>query len=232
MKLTCPSCDTRLRFHKMDIDADEAVCSKCGERSSISEQLGHEAPVRQTMVVPDSFDLRQAPSGVSFENEGLGWRITATIRSGIGYFLFLFAIIFGIAAVLIVLVPQINAGKFDLMESLFGIPFVGASLLMGTISLFLLFGETKVEADQRDPDVGRIFVGLGSLGWSRNVRWSEVTQIEETDSGGTVNDRPIMQITLHRDQGDIHFGALLSKPRLHYVMYALTQLVTLSPVDR
>lgn len=227
MKLICPSCDAQLLFNRMNIDADEAACPQCGQRTSISALLADEPPIRQVVIVSDSFDINQPPPGVSYQRDGMGWRITATTRHGVGYFLIVFALVFSGIACGVIYGPQLAAGKFDLKESLFGIPFIVASLVLVAVGLLFILGRTVVETDEREPDVGRLFVGLGPFGWTRQVPWSEVTRIEETDSGGTVNDQPVMQITLYRSEGDVHFGALLKDPRRRYVLFALQQLVTL-----
>ncbi len=225
MKLICPNCDTQLLFNRMNIDANEATCSHCGQRTSISDLLVDEQPSGQTVIVPDSFDINQPPSGVSYQRDGMGWRITATTRHGTGYFLMVFAVVTLIFACGVIYGPQLAAGKFDLKESLLGILFIVISLVIMAVGLLLIFGRTVVETDEREPDVGRLFVGLGPFGWARQVQWSEVTRIEETDSGGTVNDQPVRQITLYRSEGDVHFGALLKDPRRRYVLHALQQLV-------
>ncbi|RCS56157.1 hypothetical protein DTL42_00060 [Bremerella cremea] len=225
MKLQCPQCETELPADKMDINSNEAVCPRCGERSSISELLGKKPEAVATAEIPEGFDLRQPPPGVRYENDVLGWQITATIRSWTGYFIAIFTVVFALSTLVIFFGLESAEGDSEYAQIFLGIPFVIATLFLAGSAVLLLFGKTVIHSDAMDQDIGLVFFGVGPLGWKSRFRWSEVKRIEETDSGAEMNDKPMKQITLFCDRGDVHFGTLLSAERRRYILFALRQLV-------
>lgn len=58
---------------------------------------------------------------------------------------------------------QIMAGEFNLMLSLFGIPFVLGTLFLGSIALMTVCGKVVVSTSY---DQGKIFTGVGPFGWT------------------------------------------------------------------
>lgn len=209
----------------MNVAADVAVCRECDEAFNISTLLGTEpVTIRNAGWVtdaPDSFDIHQTPPGISYENYGLGWRIAATTRNGAAFFLVPFMCVWSGGSLGGIYGTQIFNGKFELMQSLFGIPFLLGTLLFGSIALLSVVGRTVIRSDDMDEDAGSIFLGIGPIGWTTRFRWSEVLRVEEGSSGNNAK-----QLTLVRDKGDIHFGSMLSEQRRRYVLHALRQLLS------
>ena len=89
MKLECPKCEIDLPARQMNVEANIAVCERCDEAFVISELLGEKPRVFHNAgvgSVPDSFDINQPPSGVQYDNHGMGWRIASTTRSAAAFF--------------------------------------------------------------------------------------------------------------------------------------------------
>lgn len=229
MKLKCPNCDIYLPARQMNVEADVAVCRECDEAFKISTLLGTEpVTIRNAGWVtdaPDSFDIHQPPSGASYENNGMGWRIKSTTRNAAAFFLVPFMCVWSGFSLGGIYGTQIANGKFELMQSLFGIPFVLGTLLFGSFALLSVAGRTVIRSDEMDHDAGSIFLGVGPIGWTTRFRWSDVLRIEEGYASGN-NGNNSKQLTLVRDQGDIHFGSMLSEQRRRYVLHALRQLTS------
>lgn len=227
MKLRCPSCEFELPARQMNVEANIAVCERCDEAFAISELLGMKPQVfRNAGIahVPDSFDINQPPSGVRYDNYGMGWRIVSTTRSAIAFFLVPFMMVWSGFSLGGIYGSQIAKGEFDLTLSLFGIPFVLGTLLFGSFAVLSVIGRTVIRSDDMDHDAGSVFLGIGPLGWTTRFRWSEVIGIEESYASRR-NGNQSKQITLKRDMGDIQFGSMLSEKRRRYVLHALRQLV-------
>lgn len=211
----------------MNVEANIAVCERCDEAFVISELLGYKPPMFQNVGiahVPDSFNINQPPSGVRYDNYGMGWRIASTTRSAIAFFLVPFMMVWAGGSLGGIYGSQIAKGEFDLTMSLFGIPFVLGTLLFGSFALLSVIGRTVIRSDEMDHDAGSVFLGIGPLGWTSRFRWSEVIGIEESYANNS-NGNHSKQITLKRDMGDIHFGSMLTERRRRYVLHALRQLV-------
>jgi len=228
LKLKCPNCDITLSTRQMNVDNDLAICHDCNEAFKISTLLTPrpepEVYENAGWIGDDShtFNINDPPGGVSYENYGMGWRIAATTRSAAAFFLVPFMGVWSGFSLWGIYGTQIQEGEFDLLRSLFGIPFVLGTLLFGSIALLSVIGRTVIKSDEMDHDAGSIFTGIGPLGTTKRFRWSEVRLVDETLSSGKNRSK---RITLYRDNGDIHFGGMFSDKRRKYVIRALRQLV-------
>ncbi len=227
MKLKCPNCDVYLSTRQMNVDNDLAICHDCNEAFRISKLLD---PKPEPQVYEnagwvsneyDSFRINEPPAGVSYENYGMGWRIASTTRSGLAFFLVPFMCIWSGFSLGGIYGSQIAEGEFDPLRSLFGIPFVLGTLLFGSMAVMSVIGRVVIKNDELDHDAGSVFMGVGPIGWTRRFRWSEVRRIDETLSTGKNRSK---RITLTRDEGDIHFGSMLSDKRRRYIIHAMRQL--------
>ncbi len=114
---------------------------------------------------------------------------------------------------------QIVRGEFSLAMSLFGIPFIMGTVLMGSHALMTLCGKVEVAVEN-----GRatVFTGIGSLGSRQRFLWDGVgslrTTLKPSRKGGTSE-----QITLEGTTR-VDFGSRLNAERLHFVLSALKQM--------
>ncbi|MBA2117175.1 hypothetical protein [Bremerella alba] len=227
MKLKCPNCDIYLSTRQMNVDNDLAICHDCNEAYKISTLLEPQPEVQVYQNAgwisdeSDSFNIDDPPSGTTYENYGMGWRIAATTRSASAFFLIPFIGAWSGFSMWGLYGTQIQEGEFDLFRTLFGIPFVLGTLLFGSLAVLSVIGRMVVKTDEMDHDAGSVFLGVGPIGSTTRFRWSEVRQIDESLSSGKNRSR---RITLYRDNGDIHFGSMLSNKRRRYVIQALRQL--------
>ncbi len=216
MKVSCPTCKTVLGASALNVATDVAACPNCNEVFAISSILsaGHDI---------DDFDIHQPPSGASFHDTETGWQITASTRSSIAFFLVPFMCVWSGFSLGGIYGSQIVSGKFDLTASLFGIPFVLGTFLLGSIAAMSVFGRLVVSTDRND---GRVFAGVGPFGWTRRFDWMSITAVEEDHLGyhhpGS-NGRAISLI----GQSRLKCGSMLTDARRFYVLKSLRKLLAI-----
>lgn len=87
---------------------------------------------------------------------------------------------------------QIKKGEFDLTMSLFGLPFLIGTIILGSVVLMSLFGKVEVTLGQKS----KVFLGVGPIGWSRYFDWHSIKTIREELSNFRRNGRAQMGIVL------------------------------------
>jgi len=215
MKLFCPKCDTRLGAAQLNIAADVAACPNCDEVFAISSivSAGHLDDVE--------FNIQEPPKGVSFQDTGMGWEIIASTRSATAFFLVPFMCVWSGFSLGGIYGTQIVNGKFNLGMSLFGIPFVLGTLLFGSIAVMSVCGRVVVSADG---NFGRVFTGVGPVGWTRRFDWQSISLVEEDllDYQSRGSNGPVISLV---GKTRLKFGSGLTDARRYYVLKALQRLL-------
>jgi hypothetical protein len=117
---------------------------------------------------------------------------------------------------------QIREGKFDLGQSLFGIPFlIGTLVLLGIIA-YLTFGKWTIALDRGQ---GSVFVGLGPFGWTRHFSYNRNTLVSMRMTNVQVNEQPQKGILVRTDDVDFVFGSLLKEDAKRFIAAAILQQV-------
>jgi hypothetical protein len=112
---------------------------------------------------------------------------------------------------------QIVNGEFNLGMSLFGIPFVLGTLLFGSIALMTVCGKVVIATEDDD---GRVFEGVGPIGWTRRFNWGSISAVEE-DYPSYYHSGNIGKVISLVGQTRLKFGAMLSDPRRYYLLQCL-----------
>ena len=116
---------------------------------------------------------------------------------------------------------QIYNGKFDLVLSLFGIPFFLGSLLFWGLTLMAIWGKVELTLNNKG---GQIFTGLGKIGRTKRFTWDEITSVKESVSSTRINNRQTTNIELEGKKR-ITFGTGLSNSKKYYLLQALKQII-------
>ena len=211
MKPACPACGATFPIADINIAENIALCRKCGKVSKVSE------------LVDQSYDpdlLRQPPKGAWMTPSMNGVAIGASTRSPIAFFLVPFMLVWSGGALGGIYGTQIMKGEFNLVLSLFGLPFLAGSVLFWAITLMALAG--KVEVTLRGK-LGTVFVGVGSLGWKRPFRLEEVQSISEelTETRSHKRGRSTSRAILLDGPKPLRFGSGLSAERRQFIIQAL-----------
>ena len=215
MKITCPKCRLLIPASRLNVGTDVAVCEQCNEAFSISALVA-------AGRVPDTFDVHEPPRGAWFEDAGTGWRIGATTRS-VGAFVYVpFMCVWSGFSLGGIYGSQIVNGEFDLVLSLFGIPFVIGSLMLGSLALMAVCGKVVVTTENDD---GRVFEGVGPIGWTRRFRWESISGVEEDYFGYRNSGNPSMGVISLVGKTRLKFGSMLSEPRRYYLLQCLRRVL-------
>jgi len=208
-KSLCPKCHASIPLDDINVAADTALCRQCGSAWHFSDLL----EVPETRV-----DLMRPPRGAWYNQTGAGFEVGVSTRSFAAFFIIPFMCVWSGVSLGGIYGTQIIHGKFNLFQSLFGIPFLLGTLLIGSFALMTVCGKVVVS---RDGDEGTIFSGIGPIGWKRRFNWSGVTAIRRTVSFGR-NNSPSNQLTLE-GQNRLNFAGGMNAARQEFLLATLQQ---------
>jgi hypothetical protein len=211
---SCSRCGNRLPSTDINVRADAALCRRCGAAFRFSELL-------QGGGFP-AFDLSHPPQGASFQAGPNGFVASAHTRSSQAWFLVPFMLVWSGFSLDGIYVSQFQKGRFDLGQSLLGIPFILGTILLGTQAIMYACGRVSVA---RNADEGSVFQGVGPCGWTRRFRWLDVESVVEGDASYGPRGGPAYRlIMLNFRSGrrlSLNFGTLLSDERRWFLISVL-----------
>ncbi len=218
--MQCPNCSSIVLPENINVATDVAQCKSCHTVFRLSEHLPQSAP-KSTLAVDPLFDLNTPPKGIVVEEVDGNLVINSTTRSiGIAIFMTLFMTVWSGASLGGIYGTQIINGKFDLAMSLFGLPFLGGSILFWSIALMAMFGRVKVTINRNQVE---IFTGIGKLGRTKVIALDDISKVYEKTTrgskGGTSTSIALEGRSIYQ------FGRGLSFERQRYVLNALQLLV-------
>jgi hypothetical protein len=215
MKLRCPACKAPLEGTAVNVAKDVAYCSACESAWSCGELLRREEVGKLNLIDP--------PRGVEFERTPNGFILSATTRSPMAFFIVPFMTVWSGGSLGGIYGQQIAKGEFSLGMSLFGIPFLIASVLFWTAALMAVAGRVRVRVEG---DKGEIFVGIGGLGRTKRFHWSAVRRVGSQQANvrypGGQQDQ--LRVVLS-DGRELPFGSGLNVERQSFVRRALEKLL-------
>lgn len=170
MKLLCPSCNKVLSASEVNETRGVVMCRTCEEFFPLAE-LRSEAELER-------FDPRRVPAGAWYEEREDGVRFGVSLRNCAAFFLVPFTLVWGGGSLGGIYGSQVFSGEFNILLSLFGLPFLFGTIVLVSISLMMVAGKMELHIDG---DEGRIFTGVGPIGWTRRFSLSETTGVELRD---------------------------------------------------
>src|SRR5262249_50986274 len=129
-----------------------------------------------TGQAPDEFNIDEPPRGAWFKETDRGWLVGASIRSAVAFFVVPFMCVWSGISLGGIYGTQIVKGELNLGMSLFGIPFIYGTLLWGSIAAMTVCGKVIVTTEDDD---GRVFVGVGPIGWTGRFSRSSIVSVEK-----------------------------------------------------
>ena len=218
MKISCPSCSKLIPPSGLNVKKDVALCAGCNEAFSISELVasGQDA---------EGFDFSDPPRGVWFDETYDGWTIGATTRSVMAFFLVPFMCVWSGFSIGGIYGQQIVDGEFNLSTSLFGIPFLIGTIVLGSVALMTVCGKVTVTIEKGE---GRVFTGVGPIGWSRRFDWASIKRVEEDHMSTQHAGSQGMVICLVGTK-KLKFGSMLTEDRRDFLLQALRKLLVARP---
>ena len=136
----CPHCGAPIPLDDVNVATDLALCRKCGQTSPFSALAEAASAAHEPLTLP---------KGVSFDQTFDGFRIVCSTRSKTAFFIVPFMLIWSGVSVGGIYGTQLAKGHFNLMTSLFGIPFLLGTVALGCLSLMTVCGHVVIEKKGR-----------------------------------------------------------------------------------
>lgn len=169
MKVFCPKCRRPVAGEDISIANDMAMCRKCDEVFALS-QFANPAGDAGFQV-----DLNNPPSGAWVRPIYDGVEIGATTRHPWVLFLVPFMIVWSGFSLGGIYGRQIISWRFDPCMSIFGIPFLLGTIVLGSFVLMMICGKTTVTITRRG---GELFTGIGRIGIRKLFDPSKAVTVE------------------------------------------------------
>lgn len=172
MEVSCTKCKRKIKAENINLAKDTAFCTTCESLTSLSTLL-ESTPSK-------NFHAHTPVSGTSVDDRGHNWTVSGSHRSWMALFFVPFTAVWAGGSLSGIYGSQLVSGEFNLVKSLFGLPFLIGSVVLITLCLMSLFGRTLVSVENGK---ALIFIGIGSIGWYRRFDWRLIDRVTEDTSG-------------------------------------------------
>jgi hypothetical protein len=174
MEFHCPECGLPIETADLAPAQGVAVCRFC-EKPFPLVACQEAVPFERRNIVPEP----TVPKGVRLEETMDGFRLTLSTRSCIAFFLVPFTLFWAGGSLGGIYGTQIAKGKFELVQSLFGLPFLVGSVFLIALTAMAVAGRCVAELAG-----GRFSIRTGALGIYRtqSADWDDVQACRLTES--------------------------------------------------
>lgn len=214
MQVICPQCGKPIPTQDLNVASDIALCRLCGQTHVLSEL------VRAKSDDASRVDIAHPPPGAWCRTTEHGREIGATTRSPIAFFLVPFFLVWSGGSLGGIYGTQIASGHFNLITSLFGIPFILGTVFLCAMTLMGIGGKVTVTLSRQG---GEVFTGIGSVGVRRRFRLDEIATVREVQSPFSHPGYQHYGGIVLEGKRRIRFGHGLNEARRYFVVEALRQ---------
>ena len=188
----------------MNVATDVARCRHCSEIFALSELI------QANSSVP--IDLDHPPRGAWYAPGVDGFVVGATTRNPVAFFLVPFMCVWSGLSLGGIYGTQIVTGRFNVLMSLFGIPFLLGTLVLGSVAVMSVCGHVVVRLSG---SAGVVFTGVGPIGFRKHFDANEVTAVRVAPdlSGNRASAVLIVLDGPHR----VRFGSGLTEARRDFI---------------
>ncbi|MDC1067579.1 hypothetical protein OAQ99_00315 [Candidatus Kapabacteria bacterium] len=211
--MKCPKCNSGIKSEYINIQSDIARCSACNNVFVISESLNS--------TFDYNFNIQDSPNGTWIISDYNNTTIGASTRSAIAFFLVPFMLIWSGASIGGIYGSQIYNAKFDLLLSLFGIPFLIGSIIFWSLALMSIWGKVEITLNSQG---GKIFKGIGKVGLKKRFDWADISKISEKSSHFRNSKRGTS--IFFEGAKRISFGSTLNDERRYYLISAIRKTIS------
>ncbi|CAG5082907.1 hypothetical protein [Parvicella tangerina] len=212
--MNCPNCRHPIASSEVNVQKDIAHCSSCNHVFKISENI----EAAEDDILLESFDPAVTPDGVHHEIKSDGVYISIKTGSAKTAFILIpFTLAWSGFSLGMLYGRQILSGEFDLVMSIFGLPFLAGSILLIGVVLNSLAGRATLHLTNSG---GTYFHGVGTLGIKKKWRWEETVQIIDTISTVRYPGSGTRAIKIE-GPSRISVGSAIKDDKVDYFYYAL-----------
>lgn len=198
----------------INVSTDLALCRGCGKTFSFSGIVEASAT--------DGPDLAAPPTGAWFEQLPRGFRVGASTRSWVAFFIVPFTCVWSGLSLSGLYGKQITSRHLEPFPSLFGLPFLIGSVIMVSMCAMTVAG--KVELSQSEDRLS-VFIGVGKLGWTRTFLWSDFTSAREDGRRSGFNWNGHGQVIVMEGKRRVAFGSMWNEEKRYFVLSALRKML-------
>ncbi len=206
--LTCPSCSALIPLDDISVAKDIALCRACGRTTAFSRL--------QSVGELNDVNLDIPPKHVREEYDGQSdLALTYRRRSPVLFFLIPFTALWSGGSVgMIYLRPLLQGTPFNVAEALFGIPFLIGTVILLTVITYLFFSRWVIRITGNE---GIVFIGIGSIGWTRRIPIDRSSTITLAACGASVNDQSVPCIRIDTAEKTLSFGAFIKDDSKRFI---------------
>jgi hypothetical protein len=219
MELHCPDCGLPIPAVEVAPSAGLAVCRLCDQTYPLAA-CQQARPLEERADLP----LGPPPKGVVVTEGVDGFRLEASTRSCMAFFLVPFTLLWAGGSLGGIYGTQFYKGEFNLWMSLFGIPFLlGSAFLIG-LTAMTVAGRQVIELKH-----GRLHVHAGAFGlrWGRSVDWRDVESVRLNEKTGR-GYRAVHEVEiLVRGDKPLSLGSGIEADRLRWTLRFLAGRIRL-----
>ena len=174
MEFHCPDCGLPIETADLAPAQGVAVCRFC-EKPFPLAACQEAVPFERRNVAPE----QSVPKGVALEETMDGFRLTLSTRSCVAFFLVPFTLFWAGGSLGGLYGTQIAKGEFNLIMSLFGLPFLVGSVFLIGLTVMTVAGRCVVELAG-----GQFSIRTGALGFYRtqSAAWDDVLSCRLTEA--------------------------------------------------
>ncbi len=204
----CPQCQAMIALDDVNISTDIALCRSCNEVSAFSE-------LHAKSEVPDNIEALSMPKGFrSLTDMEFGKVLIFKKISPVALFLIPFTAVWSGGSMWGIYGTQFMKGKFELTQSLFGIPFLLGTIILVSITTFCVFAKRTVKMSKGR---GQIFTGVGPIGKKKTFLYHPNTSVSIVNSSMRQNNRVMKCIEIQGGSKSLKFAAGLKDSELEYM---------------
>lgn len=205
--MNCPKCKAEIASDDINIEKDIAKCANCN----------HVFTVSSIVALHRRVDVNNPPKGAWYLDEYRSTIVGASTRSPIAFFLVPFMLVWSGGSLGGIYGSQIVSGEYSLMMSLFGLPFLIGTIILGSVTVMAIAGKVELRFDKES---GTIFTGVGNIGITKTFYWKDIDEIRETTSMIKSSNSNNQNISLI-GQGKTSFGTGLNDERRYFILNVL-----------
>lgn len=254
MQVRCPKCEQPIKLSDVNYSKNSALCKACGEKFCFSEAFARcaEAPCPRCgrLIGPDDINVHtdtalcktcgdsfifsdalaaqeakdlvdNPPEGVWFEKTFDGFVAGASTRSrGAIWLVISLMLVTGFAS-LTVLASLKAKGTLNLGLTVAGVSFLAVAGVFWVSAVMMICGKVTVEVDGNR---GKVFVGVGPLGWRKHFDWSGISGVRQQRAKWSGTGLYGFQIVLEGKKL-IAFGSMLEGNRRLFVLGVLLRML-------